>query len=187
MIARHAIGRRFSVNPPRVRGLRRRSPFSTHDSEASLSTDERVTKDLVQTLEDGKGGFAKAADRLQESDRSDLASTFREFSAQRASMSDELQALAEQYGDHIDEDGSVAATLHRGWMAVKDALAGSDDPQGVLDAAEQGEDHALSEYDKALKHDDLSEKLRNIIQRQRGEIKTTHDAVRALRDQAKAA
>ena len=64
----------------------------------------------------------------------------------------ELHKLAQSYGDHIEESGSVAPTLHRGWMSLKDALAGSS-PDGVLDAAEQGEDHAIKEYDKALDSD----------------------------------
>ena len=67
-------------------------------------------------------------------------------------MIDELQQIAATYGDQIDDSGSVAAKAHRGWMAVKDAIAGSD-PSGVLDAAEQGEDHAVSEFDKALAED----------------------------------
>ena len=37
-------------------------------------------------------------------------------------------------------------------MALKDALS-SDDPQGVLDAAEQGEDHAVKEFQSALDAD----------------------------------
>ena len=38
-----------------------------------MSTDAKVTKDLVQTCKDGEAGFAKAAAKLVESGRDDLA------------------------------------------------------------------------------------------------------------------
>lgn len=145
-----------------------------------MSTDYRVTKELVQILEDGKHGFDQAADKLADTNRSDLAPKFREFAQQRASFSAELEAMAAAYGDDVDEDGSFAATVHRGWMALKDALSG-DDPDGVLDAAEQGEDYAVAEYEKALA-EDISIDLRDTIQRQFADVKAAHDTVRNLRD-----
>lgn len=145
-----------------------------------MSNDAAVTKDLMQTLEDGKDGFAAGAEKLEKDGEAVLAQTFRDLGAARGQLSDELQRLAASYGDHIDESGTVAAKVHRGWMAVKDALAGSD-PDGVLDAAEQGEDHAVSEYEKALT-EDISPELRTVVQRQLGEIRSAHDQVKALRD-----
>ena len=145
-----------------------------------MSTDRRVTKDLIKTLEDGREGFARAADKLAETDRPDLSTTMRTLSEQRARFSAELEQMAATYGDDIDEDGSMAGTLHRGWMAVKDAIAGSD-PEGVLDAAEQGEDHAVSEYRDALDAD-ISQSLRVVLARQFVEVQQAHDQVKALRD-----
>lgn len=145
-----------------------------------MSTDRRVTKDIIETLEDGKDGFARAADKLAESDRPDLSTKMRTLSDQRARFSAELEKMAANYGDDIDEDGSVAGAIHRGWMAVKDAIAGSD-PDGVLDAAEQGEDHAVSEYQDALSKD-ISPDLRTVLERQFADVKQAHDEVKALRD-----
>ena len=145
-----------------------------------MSTDSRVTKDLMQTLEDGKDGFTRAADKLAESDRPDLSTKMRAYADQRAAFSTELETLAATYGDDIDESGSVAGAIHRGWMSVKDAISGSD-PDGVLDAAEQGEDHAVSEYEDALGKD-ISPELREVVQRQFTGVKQAHDEVRALRD-----
>lgn len=144
-----------------------------------MSTDEKVTRDLIETLEDGKKGFADAAEKLADSNRPDLSTKFREYSSQRASFSAELENMAARYGDYIDESGSTAAALHRGWIALKDALVGSD-PEGVLDAVEQGEDHAVSEYEKALK-EDISDELRTVVNRQFTEIKSAYDTVRSLR------
>jgi uncharacterized protein (TIGR02284 family) len=144
-----------------------------------MSTDEAVTKDLIQTLEDGKEGFAKGAEKLADSDRPDLAATFRELSEQRARFSTELRGLAQAYGDEIRESGSLAGSLHRGWMSLKDVLAGSD-PDGVLDVAEQGEDHAVSEFEKALTQN-ISGDLRAVIERQLTDVRAAHNRVRSLR------
>lgn len=146
-----------------------------------MSTDVRVTKDLIETLEDGKNGFAKAAEKLAETGRSDLVSKFRDYSSQRAEFATELRSMATGYGDDIDESGSVGAALHRGWMAVKDGMSGSDSG-GVLDVAEQGEDHAVSEYKKALDNDEVSIDLRGVIERQYAAVQAAHDDVRAMRD-----
>ncbi len=146
-----------------------------------MSVDEQVTEDLIETLEDGKNGFEAAAEKLTESDRSDLASKFMEFSNQRMQFANELRSMANNYGDNIKESGSVGAALHRGWMAVKDAATGSD-ASSILDVAEQGEDHAVREYEKALENQEVSAGLRDVVQRQYTTVKATHDEVRDLRD-----
>lgn len=145
-----------------------------------MSDDRKTTKDIIETLEDGRKGFSDAAEKLADTNRADLAPKFRELAEQRAGFSAELETMAAAYGDDIDEDGSALGAIHRGWMSLKDALAGSD-PDGVLDAAEQGEDHALKEYDKALKAE-ISADLRTVLQRQQAAVKVAHDEVKSLRD-----
>ena len=144
-----------------------------------MSTDEKTTKDLIQTLEDGANGFSSAADKLESDGRSDLAVRFRAFSAERSTLGDELQVLAATYGDEIERSGSIAAAVHRGWMAVKDTIAGSD-PDGVLDAALQGEDHAVSEFQKAL-DSDISPELRVVVARQSASVQAVRDQVDKLK------
>lgn len=145
-----------------------------------MSTDRKVTKSLIATLEDGKLGFEQAAERLADSDQPDLSAVFATFAQERAAMSSELETMAAAYGDDIDEDGTVAATAHRGWLAVKDAITGSS-AKGVLDAAAQGEDHAVSEYRDAL-GEDISPELRTVVERQLVKVQAAHDDVVARRD-----
>jgi uncharacterized protein (TIGR02284 family) len=147
-----------------------------------MSTDEKITQDIIRTLEDGKEGFAKAAEKLKDTNRADLCAKFTEYSNQRDGFATELKSMAAQYGDHVEKSGTVAGTLHRGWMAIKDAVAGDSDPEGVLDAAEQGEDHAVAEYEKALQDNDISNGLRTVLQRQYVAVKAAHDDVRDLRN-----
>ena len=130
-----------------------------------MTEDIGVLKDLVETLDNGKKGFADAADKLEGDGKPELAQQFRSYS-----------------GETVDTGGTLPGAVHRGWMAVKDAIHGSS-PEGVLDAAEQGEDHAVSEFKDALDKD-LSPDVAAAVNRQYVEVRATHDAVRSLRDRA---
>ena len=143
-----------------------------------MSDDEKVAKDLVETLKDGERGFASAAEKLRDSDRAQWATTLIGLSEQRAGFRREIVEMGHAYGDDVDESGSVAAGLHRGWISLKDALTG-DDAGSVLGAAVTGEDHAVSEYEKALEKD-LSAGFREVVARQHAAIVAARNEVKAL-------
>lgn len=140
-----------------------------------------VLEDLIETLEDGHKGFEAAAEKLQANGHPSLAQTMSEFSAQRRRFSDELRSAARSIGHEIEENGSATGALHRGWIAVKDALTG-DDAHAVLAAAETGEDHAVSEYEDALAKG-LPAQIKDVVAKQAADVKAAHDAVKAMRDQ----
>jgi uncharacterized protein (TIGR02284 family) len=144
-----------------------------------LSTDESIATDLIRTLENGKEGFDKAAEKLDGSDRPEVATKFREFAQQRATMSDELKAIAGAYGDDVDQRSTLPGALHRGWLAVKDMLTG-DDAEAVIGAAETGEDHAVQQYRDALEAD-ISPEFRPVVTRQLASVQSAHDFVRNLK------
>jgi uncharacterized protein (TIGR02284 family) len=150
-----------------------------------MSTDKHTTKDLMEVLADGREGFMKGAEKLEESNSPEIATVFRQFGQQRAGFYGELEMMAKNYGDDIEASGSAAATLHRGWMSLKDALSGSS-PKGVVDAAEQGEDHAMSAYQDALDAD-ISAELRTVVQRQFGDVQVAHATIRDMKEKLKAA
>jgi uncharacterized protein (TIGR02284 family) len=143
-----------------------------------MSDDEKVAKDLVETLKDGERGFAAAAEKLRDSDHPEWATMLQRLSEQRARFGREIVALGHQYGEDVDESGSATAALHRGWISLKDALTG-DDAGSVLGAAVTGEDHAVSEYDRALEQD-LSAGFRDIVSGQHAAVVAARDEVKAL-------
>ncbi len=142
-----------------------------------MSDDKQAAKELVETLKDGERGFATAAEQLREGDRAEWAETLQRLSEQRAGFHREMVEMGVDYGDDVDESGTVAAALHRGWISLKDAMSGGD-AGSILKAALTGEDHAVSEYEKALEQD-LSPGFREVVSRQ-------HEAVLGARDEVKA-
>ena len=145
-----------------------------------MSDEESTVKELIKTLEDGRDGFAKAAERLDSESAGDAARRFREFSEQRGAMAAELRRCARLEGYEVPQGGTVAGAVHRGWLAVKDMLTG-DDASAVIAAAEQGEDHAKSKFRDALSDQSLSPEVRAVVQKQATQVNTAHDYVSALK------
>jgi uncharacterized protein (TIGR02284 family) len=143
-----------------------------------MSDDAKAAKELVETLKDGERGYAAAAEKLRDGEHPEWATTLQRFSEQRAGFWREIVDLGHAYGDDVDESGTVAAAVHRGWIALKDALTG-DDAEAVLKAAVTGEDHAVSEYEDALKMD-LSAGFREVVVRQQAAVVAARDEVKAL-------
>jgi uncharacterized protein (TIGR02284 family) len=137
---------------------------------------------LIETCKDGQNGFQTAAEGVQ---NSNLKSTFYEFGQQRAQFVGELQALVRELGGDPENSGSVAATLHRGWINIKSTITGQDDT-AILNEAERGEDVAKDQYKKALELS-LPANATSVIQRQYQEVQAAHDTVKALRDSSKTA
>ena len=49
----------------------------------------------------------------------------------------------QRLGGRPEEGGSVSGAVHRGWMNIKDAVAGHDD-KAIIAEAERGEDVAVA-------------------------------------------
>ena len=143
-----------------------------------MSVDEKVSRSLIETLQNGQVGFLRASERLEEHGRHDLAHEFASFSKERATLADQLAAMAGEYGDEIQERSTLPGAAHRGWMAIKDLFSGHD-VDGVLKASLQGEDHAVSDYESAL-GEDISDGLRDLVTRQSAEVTATRDRVKSL-------
>lgn len=147
-----------------------------------MSDDIHAAKELVETLKDGERGFASAAKKLRDSNRVEWATTLQRLSEQRAGFQREIIDLGHEYHTDVDASGSAAAALHRGWISLKDALTG-DDASSVLGAAVTGENHAVSEFEKALQQD-LSPGFRDVVSRQHAAIVAARDEIKALHEAA---
>lgn len=90
----------------------------------------------------------------------------------------ELQQEVRKLGGDPAKSGSVAATLHRGWINIKSAVTGKDEG-AVISEAERGEDSAVANYRDALEQN-LPSTVQMLVQRQYTEIKAAHDRIRSL-------
>jgi uncharacterized protein (TIGR02284 family) len=137
----------------------------------------KTLNDLIEVLKDGEAGFKSAASDVKVSD---LALVFTRYAVQRAEFASELQARVLALGADVETSGSVAGSIHRGWINLKAALS-TNEPHAVLAEAERGEDTAVAAYRKALENE-LDPSTRDLIGRQYADVKAAHDHIKMLRD-----
>lgn len=131
--------------------------------------------ELIETCRDGQEGFRTAAEGVT---RTELKTLFYDLAQERARFVGELQTDVRRLGGDPEDTGSVAASLHRGWMNIRGAVAGSDDA-AIVAECERGEDTAVASYRGALEID-LPAHIRSVVERQYAEVKKAHDRIRAL-------
>ena len=142
---------------------------------------DRIVHDLIEVSKDGEQGFLDCAERVE---RPELQQLFRARAAECRRAADELAALLGRPVAASASGGSVAGALHRGWVAVRDAVSRADE-LAVLEECERGEDHALHRYQEAMQAP-LPATVRDVVAHQYEGVRRNHDQVRALRDRARA-
>ena len=141
------------------------------DNDNVIST----LNNLIETCKDGENGFRTAAGDVK---NSELTTLFNTYSQQRAQFAAELQAEVRNLGGDPESTGSVAATLHRGWINIKSTVTGEDEA-AVIAECERGEDSAVKNYKEAL-NTTLPANIQTIVQRQFTQVKEAHDRIRAM-------
>ncbi len=137
--------------------------------------------DLIENCKDGEYGFRTCAEHAKSAN---LKSVFTQRATGCRSAAEELQALVVRFGGKPDTTGTVSGAVHRGWLAVRGAIA-LDDDQAMLNECERGEDIAINRYRKALE-EDLPAEVEQIVRNQYEGARRNHDQIKALRDSHKA-
>lgn len=137
---------------------------------------------LIQTCKDGAEGFREASQGINSEDLRDL---FLRYSQQRAQFVTELQDEVRKLGKEPETSGSIAASLHRGWINIREAFQANNE-NAVLTECERGEDVAVDSYQDALKTA-LPSDILSVVERQYMQIREAHDRVKSLRNITNAA
>ena len=142
-----------------------------------MSTDITITtlNQLLEVCRDGEMGFASAATHVQDAGTKWM---FQEIARRRGQFADELKQEIRRLGGAPHEGGSLAGSVHRHWMDVKQALRGRNDASIIAEAA-RGEEIAVGAYADAVKAS-LPPPTRAIVERHQKDVRDTHDRVSAL-------
>ncbi len=135
-----------------------------------------VLNDLIETCKDGANGFRTAADAVKGMEAKTVFEGRIPIIERSAT---ELQAQVRRLGGDPEKSGSVAASVHRGWIDVKSAVTGRDD-NAIITECERGEDFAVKSYEEALRKD-LPSDVRGVVERQYQGTLLNRDKVRALK------
>lgn len=140
-----------------------------------------ILNDLIQINNDRITGYEKAIGELAAEDN-DLRILFsqmiRQSSQHKATLTQEVQVL----GVPAEDGTTTSGKIYRAWMDVKAIFTGHD-RKTVLENCEFGEDAAQKAYKAALETEGLSAHLHSIISEQKADLRSSHDQIKALRDQ----
>ena len=141
-----------------------------------------VLNDLIETCKDGEKGYQSAAEKAKDAS---LKSLFAKYAAQRSGYVQELQSQVSTLGEKPATSGHVSASLHRGWIAVKEAVS-SDEDKTLIFECEAGEDAAMKNYKEALAKG-LPASVEQLIQRQFAGVQEAHGVIRDMKHSLQAA
>ncbi len=139
-----------------------------------------VLNDLIATAKDGEKGFTSAAEKAKEPS---LKSLFSKYASQRAQYATELQSFVSQLGGDATDSGHVSASLHRGWIGLKEALS-KDEDKALIDECEAGEDAAMKAYRDALAKV-LPPQVQSLVEKQFSGVQEAHNVIRDLKHGAR--
>ncbi len=144
-----------------------------------------ILNDLIQINNDRIVGYEKAIDELKDED-ADLRTLFHRYTQESRQYINELNHEVTRLGGDPSDGTTNSGKIYRVWMDVKAVFSGKD-RKTVLSNCEFGEDAAQKAYDMALNSDtELDTPLRELIVKQKTQLKVGHDEVKRLRDMHKA-
>ena len=139
--------------------------------------DIHILNPLITTTIDSADGFERAA---QDAEVPQFVDLFREFAQERRLVVGRLQDKVRALGGTPDDDGSLAADLHRRWLDLRDAISRGGDRE-IIEEVERGEDFLKGKYDAALEDQELSPETLTVIREAYQSVRAGHDRASALK------
>lgn len=139
--------------------------------------------DLIQMNMDSRDGFAHAAKRLSEK-HSTLSNQFQQFSHQRNEFLETLKELREMNHMESVDRGTLAASLHRTWMELKEELIEAVKVSTVISEAQRGESYINQAYETAINCITEPELIK-VLHQQHESILQSYNWLSGLRDQGR--
>jgi uncharacterized protein (TIGR02284 family) len=141
----------------------------------------KVLNNLIEVTLDSAHGYREAA---KDATNPHFKSLFEKRSMERHQVTAELQAEVRGLGGKPEDEGAVLASVHRVFLTLKNAVAGSD--QAVVDEVEAGEDYIKAKFEAALQHENLSAPVKVVVAKLYTVIKAGHNQMRELKHDAHA-
>ncbi len=139
-----------------------------------------VLNDLIQINNDRIEGYEKALKELKDED-ADLKDLFISMIDESHNCKMELATEVAANKTDIATGTTGSGKVYRVWMDLKSTFTGHD-RHSILAECEAGEDAAQKAYKSALEEEHLPAYIRTLVSDQKDLLKTSHDAIKALRD-----
>jgi uncharacterized protein (TIGR02284 family) len=142
----------------------------------SAMHDTSKLDDLIITLIDSVKGYEHSAEKVE-------APRYREFFSEMANERRDAIALLQQAsraeGGRPAGYGSAAATLHRRWEDLRNALGGGD--AAIVKEVDHGENYLKEEFDRVLASDRMSPAAMAAVREAYESVRRGHDRATELK------
>jgi uncharacterized protein (TIGR02284 family) len=138
-------------------------------------TEREALHHLIDICRDGERGFRAAAEAVSDPR---LKTLFKELAAERAKFAADLVPHLQRLGGTMEDGGTSAGTLHRGWINLKAHVPGHQD-HTIVTEAERGEHAALNAYEDALSGM-LPPTVTELIEAQQQAMQKAVDRIRSI-------
>lgn len=140
-----------------------------------------VLNDLIRINNDRVVGYEKALEELKP-ENEDLRPLFQRYINESNQFAQELTTEVTRLGGEPTDGTTTSGKAYRVWMDLKAVVQGKD-RKAVLENCEFGEDAAQKAYETALNSEEPFEPtLRDLVVRQKTQLRVGHDEVKRLRD-----
>lgn len=149
--------------------------------ESKRIAHEQTIDALNQLLEknyDAEEGYKNA---LIDAKSDQLKKYFTKQAANRSQYVTELDKAIRDLNETPINTGSVAGSLHRTWMDIKNAIVGKSD-EAVLEECIRGDKAAVEEYKSVLENEKYFPSIAPIVRNQLNGILNTLDTIKKLED-----
>ena len=124
-----------------------------------------VLNDLLTKNYDAEKGYKEAAEKIE---HTSLRSYFENQAKNRYDFGHQIKALISKYGGEPDKGTSIAADLHRTWIAIRDVFASGDN--AVYDECIRGEEAFSAEYGEVLADEVLPQDVKEVVKTQKDSV-----------------
>ena len=153
---------------------------STTNPKSKQKTVVSTLNGLLSTAVNAREGYRWAADNTSDSN---LKTFFNKTAQERATMVADLKDLVRASGGEPNADDTTAGKAHRGWISVRSTLS-TDENASVLKECARGDEHAITDYEEALKSDALAEDARETLGQQLRQIQASAQKLEQLQENA---
>ena len=132
-----------------------------------------VLNDLLQITNDRIEGFSKVEDKVWETN-SGLKNDYDRMVSNSQKMKADLVQLIVERGGIADNTTTVAGSVHRAWIDVRNTFSGNGD-ETTLENVVFGERAAITAYENALESGDLCQESSKTVQDQLHHLKSSYN------------
>lgn len=140
-----------------------------------------VLNELLQITNDRLEGF-KNVDTKMISSYPKLSDVYERMVTQAAQMRTDLAGIIKEKGGEVNNTTSMAGSLHRTWIDLKNSLSANRD-EATLESVVFGESAAMNAYEKVLQREDLSADSYRIVKDQFDIIRDSVDKFQYLKEE----